>query len=121
MQRRHRLTGSKEFKRVRDHGRSWFHPLLVLRAHLSGLAFSRFGFVVGKPIGKAAVRNCVKRRLREAARARLPDIGPGWDVVLIARPSIANAQFAQVAEALDWLLGRAGLCKTAAVLADITE
>jgi ribonuclease P protein component len=95
--------------------------MLILRAHANGLSHTRFGFVVGRRIGKAVVRNRVKRRLREATRARLPVTKEGWDVVLIARPAIANAPFAEITQALDWLLGRAGLHEGARPLADVAE
>jgi len=46
------------------------------------------GFTATKKIGNAVVRNRAKRRLREAARALLPEHGlPGYDYVLIARGS----------------------------------
>jgi ribonuclease P protein component len=121
MQRRHRLAHNKQFEEVRHYGRSWSHPLLVLSAHGNDQAHSRFGFVVSKRIGNAVVRNRVKRRLREATRARLPDIAPGWDVLLIARSAIVNAQFVEIAEALDALLDRAGLFLTALGLPDVAE
>jgi len=46
------------------------------------------GFTATKKIGNAVIRNRAKRRLREAARALLPEFGlPGYDYVLIARNS----------------------------------
>lgn len=46
------------------------------------------GFTATKKIGNAVTRNRAKRRLREAARALLPEFGvPGHDYVLIARNS----------------------------------
>ena len=47
----------------------------------------RVGFVVTKKMGKATVRNRIKRRLRAAVRAVFPlQAKPGFDYVLIARP-----------------------------------
>jgi ribonuclease P protein component len=46
----------------------------------------RVGFTCSKKVGNAVARNRAKRRLREAARMVLPDLGrPGWDYVLIGR------------------------------------
>ena len=46
------------------------------------------GFTATKKIGNAVTRNRAKRRLREAARALLPELGlSGYDYVLIARNS----------------------------------
>lgn len=47
------------------------------------------GFTCSKKVGNAVARNRAKRRLREAARAILPETGrPGWDYVLIGRAEI---------------------------------
>jgi len=109
MERRYRLAHSGEFQRVRRQGRSWSHPLLVLLASANDVPYSRFGFVVSKRIGKAVVRNRVKRLLREAVRARLANTAEGWDIVLIARTPIVQADLRHISEALDSLLRRAEL------------
>ncbi len=46
----------------------------------------RVGFTCSKKVGNAVARNHAKRRLREVARAVLPELGrAGWDYVLIGR------------------------------------
>ena len=46
----------------------------------------RVGFTCSKKVGNAVARNRAKRRLREAARICLTQLGrPGWDYVLIGR------------------------------------
>ena len=48
----------------------------------------RVGYTCSKKVGNAVARNRAKRRLRALARSLLPQLGrPGWDYVLIGRPS----------------------------------
>jgi ribonuclease P protein component len=83
----------------------------VISVLRNDLEHSRFGFVVGRKIGKANKRNWVRRRMREAVRKRMQQgqIDAGWDVVLIARRPMRGATFHQVDEAIGLLLRRAGL------------
>jgi len=51
----------------------------------------RAGFTATKRIGGAVERNRAKRRLREAARLLLPQLGsPGFDYVFIARGGVVT-------------------------------
>lgn len=109
MERRHRLKRSADFQRVRALKRSWAHPLLVLYAAPNDLEVTRVGISTSKRVGKAVVRNRVKRLIREAVRRLLPSIPPGRDLVFVARPAIAEASYEQVSQAVTILLGRARL------------
>lgn len=51
----------------------------------------RAGFTATKRIGGAVQRNRAKRRMREAAKLLLPDLGrPGFDYVFIARGGVTT-------------------------------
>jgi len=109
LQSKHRLRRPADVKRVRQHGKSRHHPLFVLLVHPNELSVARFAFIASRRVGKAVQRNRAKRVLREAVRLQLDKIAPGWDCVLIARPTILQASFAEVETAVLQLLKRAKL------------
>ena len=109
MKRRFRLTRSTDFKRVRNEGKSYAHPLVVLVAAHSVAQESRVGVSAGRALGGAVQRNRAKRLLRETMRSILPILPNGWDLVLIARGPLLVAPFQDVKTAVSGLLRRASL------------
>jgi ribonuclease P protein component len=110
MKQQYRLTDDTQFQRVRNQGKSWAHPLLVLVAAPNNLEITRCGFSVGKRMGKAHSRNRIKRMLREAVRVRHAGIKPGYDLVWIARTALTDkADFWDVDITVETLLRRAHL------------
>jgi ribonuclease P protein component len=82
---------------------------LVLYVATNDLDETRVGISVSRRVGKAVARNRAKRRIREAVRSFLPSLRVGQDLVFVARPSMAEATYQQVLEAVEGLLRRAGL------------
>ena len=109
MQRRFRLTRSQDFKRVRQSGKSYAHPLIVLIAQANDEMKIRVGVAAGRTVGSAVKRNRAKRLLREAMRPLIPSLSSGWDLILIARPALAVSTLNATHQALLNLLGRAHL------------
>ena len=106
MQRERRLRRRKDFAAAYRRGRVYGNQLLVLRVVPHNGEVARFGFVTGKAVGGAVVRNKVKRRLRAAARSI--DATPGVDIVIGARKSTATATYYALHTALLTLMDRAG-------------
>lgn len=76
------------------------------------------GIVVSRKVGKAVVRNRVRRRLREGLRellhqppASAASLGsrPSFDLLVIARPSAAEADYHQLKRSLKSALERGKL------------
>ncbi|HET9589793.1 MAG TPA: ribonuclease P protein component [Anaerolineales bacterium] len=107
MQRKFRLTRSEDFKRVRRSGKSYAHPLVVLIVQKSEQPRVRVGVAAGRSAGTAVYRNRAKRLLREAMRTLIPNIVPGLDLILIARPGLTSATLEDTRRALLSLLQRA--------------
>jgi ribonuclease P protein component len=109
VKREQRLRDAADFQRVRDQSpRVWPHPLLVLRVAPNNLAYARVGITVSGRVGKAVVRNRVKRRVRAALQTRLSAVAAGNDLLIVARPASAQASWLELGGALDTLLRRAG-------------
>lgn len=113
MQQQHRLGAAGRISEIHRRGRSVANGLLVMRVLPNGLDRSRFCFVTGKRVGKAVVRNRVKRRLREVVRNSAT--APGWDTVLIARRGAGEADFRQLEKAVHNLIRRTRLSTPPAV------
>ena len=101
------ITKTEQYALIYDKGSSWVSSLLVIKALPNGLSLSRYGFSVSKRVGKAVIRNRVKRLLREILR--LTPLEPGWDIIFIARPAAATADYASLKKSVEGLLLRVGL------------
>ncbi len=99
-----RLLRRADFLRVAGGRQKYVTPGLVLQAlrreplpagaPLVGSPKVRVGFTATKKVGNAVIRNRARRRLREAARATIPEIGmPGCDYVVIARAGTLDRPF----------------------------
>ena len=109
MERRFRLQGRDRFQTIREQGKRWVHPLVILGGLPNGQGYTRCAFVASGRLGIAVVRNRVRRRLREAVRLCYRHISPGWDLVWIARPPILSADYQSIAGAVAGLLQQARL------------
>ena len=105
MDRRHRLSRSRDFDAVYRQGRSTSTRFLVLYwfPREDGEEEPRLGIAVPKKTGNSVTRNRVKRQLRETWRALLPELPAGRDYVLIVRPGLPEAIEAR---GFDWLRER---------------
>jgi ribonuclease P protein component len=105
VQRRHRLSRSRDFDAVYRQGKSVSTRFLVLYwfPREDGGEEPRLGLAVPRASGSAVVRNRIKRQLREVWDKLLPEVRSGQDYVLIARPGLSEATEQR---GFDWLRER---------------
>ena len=101
------LNKTKQYASVYNEGSSWVSGVLVMKALPNGLTLSRYGFSVSQRVGKAVTRNRIKRLLREILR--LTPLKSGWDIIFIARPPAAHADYAYLKKSVEDLLSQARL------------
>jgi ribonuclease P protein component len=117
------LLRRPDFDRVYKTGRRFGSPLftafLVRRPELDpgesggGLrldgagaaAGSRVGFTTPRGLGKAVVRNRIRRRLREVVRLHWTELAPGWDLVFNPRRALLDAPLSGIEAEVRRLFG----------------
>lgn len=109
MKREFRLRRATDFSRVRQQGKTFAHPLLVLIALPNSDGELRIGIAAGRSIGNAVERNRAKRRLRAAVAPLIPRMSAGWDLLFLSRSAIRSAAFNEIQEGICTVLTRAGL------------
>ncbi len=82
---------------------------LVLYARKNRTQSNRVGITVSKKLGKAHVRNRVRRRLREIYRLNEAKFQPGWDIVVVARSKAVDAPFDKLTASYLALAAKAGI------------
>ena len=93
VQRRNRLSRSRDFDAVYRQGRSVSTRFLTLYwfQRDESIGAPRLGFAVPKAVGNAVVRNRIKRQLRDIVRDRLEAVPVTNDYVLVVRQGLPEA------------------------------
>lgn len=113
LSRTNRLTGDKNFQRVKSQGK-------VFQSDSFGLAFfergdalpSKFGFVVSNKISKKATeRNKIKRAMREAVRGVVEKTKLGYDIVFLVKQRLVLKENSGIGEEIKEALVKSGLTK----------
>jgi ribonuclease P protein component len=98
----HRLCKHADYQIVYKAGRKQFGKQLAYfhaprpAERRSATSGPRIGLTVPKGLGKAVDRNRIKRRMREAVRAALPQLTAPVDVILHPRRSVIDLDFLQL-------------------------
>lgn len=109
MKKENRLKKRKEFAYIFRKGESFSSKYLVLTYAPSKLKTFKIGFSCGKKVGKAVVRNKVKRRLKEAVYFYRNNIAPKYNYIFVAKPSSCDASFDELKQNVEYLLKKANL------------
>jgi ribonuclease P protein component len=102
-----RVRRPEDFSVAVSEGRRVSGPGLVVHRRTTVTATpSRAGFVVGRGVGTAVVRNRVRRQLRHLLASRLQEFPAGVDLVIRVLPAAATLSRRDLAATLHRLLDR---------------
>lgn len=108
----YRLKNKNKFKKTFTFGKAVACPYFVLYYLKNNEpGNSKIAFAAGRKIGKAILRNKIKRRLREACRQHAGNLADGYNIIFIARAKIKGISYHDVEKNMSALLKKTGLLK----------
>ena len=90
------IKKNNDFRLLYKRGKSSVTPILAMYARKNKTASNRIGITVSTKVGKAYVRNRVRRRIREAYRRNEMCFLPGRDIVVVARVRAASSTYHEI-------------------------
>lgn len=109
---KNRLTSLKkngQFRSVYNNGRSAANKYLVILALKNGAVYTRIGVSVSKKIGKSVKRNRIKRQVKESCRNMQASVSAGYDIVIVARKPVSDADFNDINKSVKYLFKKLNL------------
>jgi len=103
------LRYKRDFDRLYKKGRSSGDKYIVVFHIANGLSYTRKAFLASKKVGGAVARNRARRLMKESYRGVERQIGPGKDILMIARADIVKTGCAEVEASLRKALKKGGL------------
>lgn len=98
------LKLNRDFRRLYRRGKTAAGGFVAVYFSPNRLPYSRVGITVGKSVGKAVVRNRVKRLIRESYRLLEDRLRSKGDIVIVARNRAAGKTYEQISRDLEFVL-----------------
>ena len=103
------IKKNRDFRFLYRKGKSAVTPILAMYARKNKNSANRIGITVSTKVGKAVVRNRVRRRIREAYRINESRFNSGYDIIVVARVRASEVGFSEIEKSLLKLSGSLGV------------
>ncbi len=105
------LRNTRQFNQVYKKGKSVVNRHVVMYYSKNQLGYNQVGFSVSKKVGKAVVRNRVKRLMKESYRINNEKLKQGYDVVFVARVRSKDSTYLEIEKAMKYCFNKGKLMR----------
>lgn len=109
MKKTESLVHSRNFKKIYAKGKNILDSFIVIYYIRNNLDINRLGIVVNKKVGKAVIRNKVRRLIKENFRLIENELKTGYDIVIVSRVKASKADYYDIKNSIYKLLNKAKL------------
>ncbi|TDT50496.1 ribonuclease P protein component [Fonticella tunisiensis] len=106
-----KIKKNSQFKYIYNRGKSISDPNLVLYIVRNNKNVIRLGITVSKKVGKAVVRNRIKRLIRESFRLNKNKFKYGYDLIFVARSQARKCTYRDMEKSVLFLMKKGDLLK----------
>ncbi|MBC2576656.1 ribonuclease P protein component [Peptostreptococcus canis] len=104
------IKKDSDFRKVYQKGKSFADRNLVIYLLKNNRNKSRIGISISKKVGKANVRNKIRRYIKEAYRLNIdPHVKSGYDIVFIARINSKNSEYKDIERSIKYISRKTNL------------
>lgn len=106
------IKKDSDFRRIYQKGKSFADRNLVIYYINNNVGKSRIGISISKKVGKANVRNRIRRCIKESYRLNIDSkIKRGYDIVFIARVNSSNSDYKAIEKSIKYITKKANVIK----------
>ncbi|WP_297789779.1 ribonuclease P protein component [uncultured Anaerococcus sp.] len=106
MEKRISLRKDTDFQRVYRKNQAFYNRDFTILIKKNNLDHPRFGFTISKKLGKANVRNSLKRKLRDIVRLNYATLNK-VDIVIIPKKHTTDFTYDELKKSLGHVLSKA--------------
>ena len=107
--KQNRISNSADYNTIYKSGKKIPGRYIIIYLLKNDLGYNRYGIVTSKKIGKAVVRNKVKRQLRAIIKNHIPKLKTSFDIVLIGWHKIGGTPFDLLEKDFTIVMRKSGL------------
>ena len=100
---------NREFRYAYKKGAKIVTDAIVFHWYKNRQSSNKLGLTVSTSLGKAVVRNRVKRLIRAAYSARKDELKKGYNIIIVARNKAAYVPYSKIKEAMDYCIRKSDL------------